>query len=124
MYRSVIENNGDSKFYAKMGDSSIVFDAAGNGANPVDAMLAALCACMGHYVRDYLDGHHGKSGFSIEAEAGVMSDKTSLACIDVRIDLKSVKLNDREASDLLKVVQKSKIHRILNENPGVTVALR
>jgi uncharacterized OsmC-like protein len=79
---------------------------------------------MGHYVRDYMvEKKIAQSGFVIEADAGVTSDKSRLAGITVRIDLKDGKLDDRQAAEMLKFVEKCKVHKILHENPGVTVSL-
>jgi uncharacterized OsmC-like protein len=63
------------------------------------------------------------SGFAIEAEAGVTPDKARLAHINVRIDLKDVKLDDQQAAEMLKFIEVCKVHKILKEDPGVTVSL-
>jgi hypothetical protein len=42
MYKAFIENRGDSRHYAVTRHSSFVLDTEGNGANPIDALLAAL----------------------------------------------------------------------------------
>lgn len=124
MFKASIENRGDSKYYATTRHSGFVLDTEGNGTNPIDTLLASLCGCMGHYVRDYIvDRQIAHSGFSIEAEAGVTPDKAGLAGIKVRIDLKDVKLNDQQAAEMLKFIEKCKVHKILKENPGVTVSL-
>lgn len=124
MYKASVENKGDSKYYATTRHSSFVLDTEGNGANPIDALLASLCSCMGHYVRDYMADHQiMHSGFAIAAEAGVTPDKARLANINVRIDLKDGKLDDQQATEMLKFVEKCKVHKILKEEPGVTVSL-
>lgn len=124
MYKASIENRGDSKYYAATRHASFVLDTEGKGANPVDTLLASLCGCLGHYVRDYLvDQRITHSGFAIAAEAGVTPDKARLADIHVRIDLKDAKLDDRQAAELLQFVEACKVHGILKENPGVTISL-
>lgn len=124
MYTASIENRGDAKYFATTRYSSFVLDTEGDGANPIDTLLASLCGCMGHYVRDYLVDHRiAHIGFAIKAEAGVTRDKTHLAGINVRIDLKEVKLDDRQVTELLQFIGNCKVHKILNENPGVTIAL-
>lgn len=124
MFKASIENRGDSKYYVTTRHGGFVLDTEGEGANPIDTLLASLCGCMGHYVRDYLaDRQIMYDGFAIEAEAGVTPDKARLAGITVRIDLKEVRLDDQQAAEMLKYIEKCKVHKILHENPGVTVSL-
>ena len=125
MFKASIENRGDSKYYVTARHGSFVLDTEGEGANPIDTLLASLCGCMGHYVRDYLtDRKIMHDGFAIEAEAGVTPDKARLADIKVRIDLKEVRLDDQQAAEMLKFIEKCKVHKILHENPGVTVSMK
>lgn len=124
MYMASIENRGDTRSYATTRHASFVLDTNGNGANPVDTLLASLCSCMGHYVRDYLIDHgFGHSGFTIAAEAGVVKESASLAEIQVMIDLGDVKLDGQQAAALFKFVENCKVHRILKEKPGVAVTI-
>lgn len=124
MYKAFIENRGDSKSYATTRHSTFVLDTEGKGANPIDTLLASLCGCMGHYVRDYLvDQQITHHGFSIEAQAGVTPDKARLADINIRIDLKDVRLDDQQATGMLKFIEMCKVHKILKDNPGVTISL-
>lgn len=124
MFKASIENRGDSKSYATTRHAGFVLDTNGNGANPIDTLLASLCSCMGHYVRDYLaDQQITHSGFSIDAEAGVTPDKASLAEIQVRINLGEVKLDERQAVEILNFVENCKVHKILKVNPGLKVSL-
>ena len=57
MFKASIENKGNSECYATTRHSSFVLDTEGNGAHPIDTLLASLCGCMGHYVRDYMVNH-------------------------------------------------------------------
>ncbi len=124
MYKASIENNGDSRHYATTRHAGFVFDTEGKGVNPIDALLASLCGCMGHYVRDYLVDHQiSHNGFTIEAEAGVTPDKARLAGIKVSIDLKDVRLDDRQAAEMLKVIETCKVYKILKVDPSVSVSL-
>ena len=56
MYSASIDNRGDSKYHASTGAFGFVMDTDGQGVSPVGALLASLCACLGHYVRDFLGG--------------------------------------------------------------------
>jgi uncharacterized OsmC-like protein len=124
MYKAIIENKGDSKYYATTRHSSFMLDTEGQESNPIDALLACLCACMGHYIRDYLVDHRiPHNGFSLEAEAGVTPDKARLGRIDVHIKVKEAKLDDRQISELLKSFETCKIHKIMKEVPGLSVSL-
>jgi uncharacterized OsmC-like protein len=124
MYKASIENRGDSRHYAQTRYADFVLDTEGDGANPVDTLLASLCGCLGHYVRDYLVEHRIlHSGFTINSEVKVTPDKAQLDKIDVRINLKDVVLTERQAGELLKFVENCKVHSILKANPGVAISL-
>ncbi len=124
MYRASVENRGDSRHYATTRHDGFVLDTEGTGSNPIDTLLASLCGCLGHYVRDYLHGRQiAYRGYEIAAEAGVTPDKARLGGIVVRIDLKEVQLDDRQAAELLASVEQCKVRAALADNPGVTVTL-
>jgi uncharacterized OsmC-like protein len=124
MFKAFIENKGNSECYATTRHSSFVLDTKGNGAHPIDTLLASLCGYMGHYVRDYMVNHQiAHKGFSIEAEAEVIPDKARLADINVRIDMKDLKLKDQQVTEMLKFIEICPVHKILKENPGVTISL-
>ena len=124
MFRAAIENRGDSKFHATTRGYSFVLDTEGEGAHPIDTLLASLCGCLGHYVGDYLrDRQIGHSGFTIESEAGITHDKSRLSEINVRIDLKGVTLDEQQLSEFLGFVEKCKVHKILKVSPGVSISL-
>lgn len=123
-HKASIENKGDSKNYATLRHASFVLDTQGQGAHPIDTLLASLCGCMGHYVRDYMVDHKiAHNGFSIETEAWIIPDKARLADIHVLIDLKDVKLSNQQAAGLLTFLETCPVHKILKENPGVTISL-
>lgn len=124
MYKTSIENRGDSKYYATTRHSSFLLDTEGSGANPIDTLLASLCGCMGHYVRDYLVDHGiAHRGFTVNAEAGVTPDKARLADINVCVDLKEVKLDDRQVTEMLQFIGNCKVYKLLKDAPGVTISL-
>ncbi len=123
MYKAFIENKGDSKNYATMRHSGLVLDAEGKGANPVDMLLASFCGCMGHYLRNYMVSRKiVQNGFYIEAEAGFTADKTCLAGINVRIDLKDIKLSNTQETEMLTFLENCPVHKILKTNPGVAIS--
>lgn len=123
MYKAFTENKGDSKHYATTRHSNFVLDTEGKGANPIDTLLASLCGCMGHFVRDYMVAHQiTHNGFIIETEADMTAYKT-LGKISVRVDLKDIKLNDTQMEELLKFMENCPVHKILKINPGVNISL-
>jgi uncharacterized OsmC-like protein len=124
MYQALIENRGDTQFHATTRHATFVLDTEGHGAHPVDTLLASLCSCLGHYVRDYLVANGiAHRGFSLAAAAGVAPDKISLGDISVSIDLREVSLPPRQTAELLTFVEKCKVHRILTGNPGVVITI-
>jgi uncharacterized OsmC-like protein len=124
MYKASIENHGGSKHHATTRHATFLMDTEGQAANPVDAFLASLCACLGHFVRDFLDRENLTSnGFSIEAQADVTPDKKLLAEIHVAIDVQDANLNSDQKSALLGYVEQCKIHRILVQVPGIRLTL-
>jgi uncharacterized OsmC-like protein len=52
MYTAMTDNHGDSRHYATTKDHTFVIDTEGKGANPVETLLAGLCGCLGHWIRD------------------------------------------------------------------------
>lgn len=120
MYWAAIENRGDSKHHATTRHGSFVLDTEGNAPNPVDTLLASLCGCVGHYVRDYLrEQGIAPPKFAIEAEAAPTRDNTRLAGIDIFIDLKGTELDERQKSDLLKYVERCKV--LITLTSGVAI---
>jgi uncharacterized OsmC-like protein len=124
MYAMTIENRGDARYHATSHGYAFVLGPEGAGANPGDTLLAALCGCMGHYVRQFLK-ERGKAagGFAIHAEAQSTRDETRLARIDVRIDLGRLPLDERERVELLDRAERCKIHNTLKAAVAVNVSL-
>lgn len=124
MYKASIENRGDSRSYAATRHADFVMDTEGNGANPVDTLLASLCGCLGHYVRDYLINHRISYGeFTVSSEAKSTPDKSQLETINVLINLKDVVLTNQQSSELLGFLDNCKVHKILKISPGVSISL-
>jgi uncharacterized OsmC-like protein len=116
MYAASIENRGDTRYHATTRHAAFVLDTAGQGANPVDALLASLCACVGHYVRDYLhDQGIAYGGFTVDAEATATADGKKLAGITLWIDLRDAELGDQKRAALLAFVERCKVHGTLRE---------
>ena len=116
MYRASIENLGDTQYHATTKDGTFVLDTAGRGVNPVDALLASLCACVGHYVRDYLRNEGTPYGaFTVDAEADATADQKKLAGITLWIDLGDTALTPPQRARLLAFVERCKVHGTLRD---------
>lgn len=124
MYSASVENNGDMKFYATTKDYGFVMGVNGEGANPVDTLLAGLCGCIGHYARDFMrERKIACNSFTVKANARQTQDKTRLSEIDLFLDLKSLKLEKQEEGALLKYIEKCKIHNTLKTGCKVSLVL-
>jgi uncharacterized OsmC-like protein len=124
MYSASIENKGDSRYYAATKDYSFVIDTAGQGANPIDTLLAGLSGCIGHWVRDYIRGeqiHAG--GFTVKAEAELTSGRERLSDINMVIEMKDAQLDGSQGEELLKYVENCAIYNTLEANSRIRIIL-
>lgn len=123
MYAVTMENRGDTRFHATSRGAEFVIGPKGAPANPGDTLLAALCGCVGHYVREFLaERGLASSGFSLSAEAESTPGESRLARIDVRIALGSTALDEAGRRDLLAAAERCKIHNTLKAACQVTVS--
>ena len=123
MYAVTIENRGDARFHAASRGYEFVLGPQGAGANPGDTLLAGLCACIGHYVRQFLQERKLAShGFVIAADAESTPDESRLASIAVWIDLKDSPLDEAGRAQLLAAAARCKIHNTLKAACPVTIA--
>lgn len=124
MYTVTIENRGDAKFHATSQGYEFVVGPKGAGANPGDTLLAALCGCIGHYVRQFLKERGlASNGLALSAQAESTPDESRLARIDVRIDLGRTTLDEAGRRDLLVAAERCKIHNTLKAACPVTISL-
>ena len=125
MYSASIENSGDTKYHATTGTFGFVMDTDDHGVQPVDALMASLCACLGHYVRDFLNEQKAAySSFTVEAKAGLAQDGQRLGEISALIAINGARLDDRQQSGLLTYVEKCKIYNTLSANSPIVKNLR
>ena len=124
MYQASAENWGDSRFIATTRHSSFVTGTQGNGANPVDTLLAAMCSCMGHYVRDYFVAKGSPlPTFRVSAESDAAREDKKLSAISVRIEVGRIRLDPSERAALLAEVERCKIHGTLRQACRIDVAV-
>ncbi len=124
MYAATVENRGDARYHATSRGYGFVLGPEGQGANPGDTLLAALCGCIGHYVRQFFrERRIAFDGFTLDARAETTPDESRLARIDVRLDLGSVRLDEPQRAELLAFVERCRIHRTLSAGCAIEVAL-
>lgn len=124
MYAVTIENRGDARYHATSRGYEFVLGPQGAGANPGDTLLAGLCACVGHYARQFLQERGlASDGFRIAAEAESTDDQSRLARIDVWIDLGVIPLPEAGRKLLLAAAERCKLHNTLKAACPVTIAL-
>ena len=125
MYSVAIENRGDTRYFARTKNYEFVMDTAGDGANPIDTLLAALSGCVGHMLRDFFRDHKiASNGFAISAEADLTEDKTRLGDIRLVIDLKDTPVGQPGEMALMAYVESCKIHGTLSANSRITAILQ
>jgi uncharacterized OsmC-like protein len=124
MYRAKVENWGESSFQAEIGEHGFMMDVEGRGIGPVEALLASLCACVGHHVRNFLRQKVAEPvRFTIQASADSTADGSRLGDIDLRIELEPNRLDPHLNDALLAVAGKCKIHNTLKANSTINKTL-
>ena len=123
MYRVDITNSGDSLFRVKSKDYEFVVDTKGDGITPPDALLASLGSCIGVYIRKYAEGAKlGLREFSLSVEADFSQEKpVCFRLINVKVDLKGAKLDERRINALLEFIKNCPVHNTLKLNPQIEV---
>jgi uncharacterized OsmC-like protein len=123
-YTASVENHGDATYVATTRHSTFLMGTDGRGANPIDTLLASLCACVGHYARDYLqEANIPAAGFTVRGGATGTPDGARLAAIDVTIEVKGADLTDGQRAELLRAAEHCKIHNTLKAGCEVRVVL-
>jgi uncharacterized OsmC-like protein len=124
MYAAMIENRGDARYHATSRGYRFVLGPEGQGANAGDTLLAALCACIGHYVQQFFrERRLALDGFTLDARAEATPDESRLARIEVRLDLAGVQLEEPQRAELLAFVERCRIHRTLRAGCAIEVTL-
>ena len=118
MYQANISCRGDRKYHATTRDSH--FDMGADGSNPVDALLASLCACLGHYVGDFLREEKIKfPEYVVSADSELTADKSRLADIHVAIEVKDASLDETQRAGLVNYITKCYIYQTLKANSEI-----
>lgn len=123
MNQAIVENRGESKYYATTNDYAFVMDTRGQGANPIDTLLASLAACVAHHVIYGLrDAAIENSGFSVRASAELTEDRQRLAAISVVTDMKQIAIDEAQCEVLASYAQRCPIYNTLKAGCPISLA--
>lgn len=125
MYRVEVSNKGGSKFTAKSKDYEFMIDTEGGGCTPPDTLLASLGSCVGVYIRKYAEGSKlSIPEFTVTVDGELSKERpVAFKLINVSIDLKGAKIDDRRREALLAFVQNCPVHNTLKQDPEVKIHL-
>ena len=125
MYHIDIINKGDYSFDVKSKDYQFIVDIKGKGITPPDVLLASLGSCMGVYIRKYAEGAKIPLGeFNISVNADFCKEPPlSFKKINVNIDLKGTKLDERRVNAMLAFIKNCPVHATLKNNPEVEIKI-
>ena len=151
MYHVEITPEADSGFKVRSSNYEFSIGIKGKGITPPDTLLAGLGSCIGVYLRRYLEGANitlKDFSITVEAEFSTVQESIKLSCstakiasknlsrsdfleeppvcfrnIDVRIDLKGLKLEQRRKQALLEFIGNCPVHNTLKASPNVEVTI-
>ncbi len=99
MYSILVENKGDHQYWATSRNYKFVMGQ--NGANQIDTLLASLCGCIGHHIRDHLvERKIAFSKFAITAETTSSDDGLLLTSISAVLKVEGCTLTPADKEDL------------------------
>ena len=126
MYRVEISSSARQSFHVKSKGHEFTIDSKGEeGITPPDVLLASLASCVGVYIRKYIEGAKLEiSQFSVSAEADFSSEAPiCFKKINVSVDLKGVKLDERRLKAMSEFIKKCPIHNTLKNDPEVDIKI-
>jgi uncharacterized OsmC-like protein len=112
MYTAIVENNGSQQYRAASRGYEFVMGL--NGANPIETLLAGLCACIAHHIRDRLiERKIAFSMFAVKADAELVEDRLSIARIGVSIAVRGAVLSAADGDDLVAQARQCPLYNTL-----------
>ena len=125
MYGVQVTSAGDNRFNVRSKGYEFSIATDGTGVTPPDALLAGLAGCIGIYIRKYADGAKlGLGDFTVNIEADLGKEAPFyFRQINVSVDLKGAKLDERRKKAILDFVRKCPVHNTLKNDPVITIAL-
>lgn len=125
MYQVEVAHIKDYAFKVKSKDYEFTVDTKGKGIAPPDTFLASLGSCIGVYIRKYAEGAKiDLQDFSINVEAEFPKEPPfCFKQINVSLDLKDIKLDERRQAALLEFIKNCPIHNTLKNNPQINLKI-
>ena len=119
-----IHNKGEYVFEAVAGDNRCVMDMHKEaGMSPSEAFLGSLGACVGVYLRKYVDNAGlDLPEFSVSVEAELDSQGLrSYKKIDIDIDLKGLDIDEKRVEALLAFARNCPVHNTTKCDPEIQI---
>jgi uncharacterized OsmC-like protein len=125
MYKITVEHQQDMKFKVKGKDAEFIIDANGGAIAPLETLLAALGSCVGVYTRYFSQkAKVPLEKFSITLQAELTEEPPySFKKIEVQMDLKGVKLDQKQTESLLRTIKSCPVHQTLKSDPEIVLNL-
>ena len=125
MYKVSVNSKGGYTFDVDAKGYHFTVDLDGKGVTPPDTLLAALGSCVGVYIRKYADGTKlDIKDFSVDVSAEFSkTPPIGFQKIDISVDLKGAKLDDRRKKALSEFIKNCPVHNTLKANPEVYLVL-
>ena len=127
MYKVDVSCKEGSTFNVTSGAAQMTIDTAEkNNMSPLHALLGALGACAGVFLRRYADDMKLPIGeFSISVSADlVKAPQMIFKKIDISIDLNGVELDAQKKEGLMRFVQHCPVGNTLRGNPEIGFELK
>lgn len=124
MYSVEISNKNESLFKVRSKDYEFLVDTNGKGVTPPDALLASVGTCIGVYLRKYAEGAKMQLGaFTVKVEAEFSKDPYCFKTIDVKVELKDMKPDERRIKAMLAFIRNCPVHNTLKANPDINIEI-
>ena len=122
MYTATVVNRGNHRYAATA--TGFAFTMGQDAANPIDILLASLCACVAHHVRDGLvERTIAFSTLTVEAIGELTPDRTALERIAIGMKLAGASLSEAQADELIACAGQCPIYNTLAKGTVIDVAI-
>jgi len=125
MYSVEITSDAGQLFKVRSKGYEFFVDTKGKGVTPPDALLASVGTCLGVYMRKYAEGAGlDLGGFTISVSAEFAKDPVCFRVINVELDLKGLKLDERRIKGILAFLRNCPVHNTLKSNPEISINVK
>jgi uncharacterized OsmC-like protein len=122
MYNAIVESEDGRKYRGS--SNGYGFAMGQDGAGPIDALLAGLCACVAHHVyRRAAERKIVFSGLRVEASADLAVDKLSLSHIALTLELKDGAPTGDDRADLVRQAVRCPLYNTLAKGLKIDVSV-